>query len=884
MTPFDAERLLEEGTRLRALARALAGGAADADDLVQETWLRALQRPPRRGFAWRAWIAGLVRNVARERRRAESRRASHESAAPATATPPAAEDPLEAAARFELLRRVLAHVDALDEPQRTTLIRRYFDGLEPAEIARRDGVPDATVRSRLKRGLDEVRARLDAENGGKREAWLALFLPWTRPTPTLAAAATGYSTGVLMKALLAVAAAVVAVISVRWIARAAPEGSTRADSVARTNGATALSTDPDPAVAPAATAASRVEASRAAPSSGEGQTTASATAAASWRLEGQLHGITASLPWTGTIEVEALASQLGATQGELVSARVGDDGLFALAIDRSVKAGASAAIVRALRVTATDPAYVDVSTLVETLDERGAPRAAPFTFHVELTTRPSARLHGRVVDEEGAPVAGANLHFDDAIRHEGHEEWRTLETSSTDREGRFAFESAASDHTQLVVNPPDPFARGAISTGDERGLVAAVVDLAVEPGSDRLVPDVVLRRGVTVRGTLHDPEGRPVAGARVTAIPVIDWSSSARNSPEAVEWNHQGTPVACTDPSGAFVIGGLRPGSWDVAVAGHGDLLVHPTVSNEVRDGATRVVAPAEGVDVIDRLVRVELRLHLDGMPCAKRGLSVEGKTRGGDSSCLGGSTDQDGRLVFVGRRGLTYQVSPADLDVEHSTAPFLLPDDASERVVTLDLEHRRPRASLALALQDPSGERVNRAWISIAPDDGGSTPPSEFALDSNDGRFLVEELELGPVRVVVRPGGYHFGGGGFYEEQSFELDLDEPKRFEEALTVCPTGRLTVHAVDRAGAAVRAECSLTTAAGTLVPAAFVLSEADGATRSPTSTLAAPAFVTPSPPPGRYRLAFKANGYASQTAEAEVVVGRTTEVVVTLERN
>src|SRR5258706_520158 len=125
MTKFDAEGLLKDGARLRALAcdlvRGMSGGGADVDDLVQETWLRALAKPVRAGFSPRAWFAGLARNIARERRRAERRRESHERAA-APSLPSSgrsADDPAEVAARFDLLRRLLSFVHPPAEPHRT---------------------------------------------------------------------------------------------------------------------------------------------------------------------------------------------------------------------------------------------------------------------------------------------------------------------------------------------------------------------------------------------------------------------------------------------------------------------------------------------------------------------------------------------------------------------------------------------------------------------------------------------------------------------------------------------------------------------------------------------------------------------------------------------
>jgi DNA-directed RNA polymerase specialized sigma24 family protein len=60
-----AERLLEQAPRLRDLARQLVKDPHTADDLVQETWLTAIQRPLPDGLALRAWLATVLRNLAR---------------------------------------------------------------------------------------------------------------------------------------------------------------------------------------------------------------------------------------------------------------------------------------------------------------------------------------------------------------------------------------------------------------------------------------------------------------------------------------------------------------------------------------------------------------------------------------------------------------------------------------------------------------------------------------------------------------------------------------------------------------------------------------------------------------------------------------------------
>ena len=56
----------------------------------------------------------------------------------------------------------------LDEPVRTVVLLRYWEGLPPRRIAARLEIPVETVRTRLKRGLHKLRVRLDGECGGRR--------------------------------------------------------------------------------------------------------------------------------------------------------------------------------------------------------------------------------------------------------------------------------------------------------------------------------------------------------------------------------------------------------------------------------------------------------------------------------------------------------------------------------------------------------------------------------------------------------------------------------------------------------------------------------------------------------------------------------------------
>lgn len=148
----------QEGPRLLRLAHALAGNAADAEDLAQEALARVGAAWPRmRGdghveaYARRALVNVFLNE--RRRRRSERRLVARIGALP----PPADElavDLLEA-------RRLL---DALPPKQRTAVALRYVVDLDDAAIADALGCSLSTVRSQIARALDSLR-RLATEQG-----------------------------------------------------------------------------------------------------------------------------------------------------------------------------------------------------------------------------------------------------------------------------------------------------------------------------------------------------------------------------------------------------------------------------------------------------------------------------------------------------------------------------------------------------------------------------------------------------------------------------------------------------------------------------------------------------------------------------------------------
>jgi RNA polymerase sigma-70 factor (ECF subfamily) len=218
-TPVPIETLLAQRAWVRDLARSLVRDENRADDLEQQAWLAALEHPPRDEASPRGWLATVLRRAMGKDRRSDARRGAREQVAARTEALPPVDDLV---AHAEILERLVRAVLDLEEPYRSAVLLRYFEGLEPGEIARRTGTPVETIRSRLRRALERLRERFDAETRGDRMAWCVALVPLIGSAdgavPPVAgavdaASATGLLTvgGIIManKALAAVAGVLV---------------------------------------------------------------------------------------------------------------------------------------------------------------------------------------------------------------------------------------------------------------------------------------------------------------------------------------------------------------------------------------------------------------------------------------------------------------------------------------------------------------------------------------------------------------------------------------------------------------------------------------------------------------------------------------------------
>ncbi|WP_030483229.1 sigma-70 family RNA polymerase sigma factor [Nocardioides aequoreus] len=153
----------EHGRVLLGYAANALGDRQAAEDCVQETFVRAWAARDRfseRRGSVRTWLFAIARNVVVDAARARARRATpvtDEGVARLLPPQPGAEDQVEA-------RVVLVEALAgLSPEHREVLVAVKLDGLTYAELAERNGVPVATLRTRAYHALRAMRATLGEE-------------------------------------------------------------------------------------------------------------------------------------------------------------------------------------------------------------------------------------------------------------------------------------------------------------------------------------------------------------------------------------------------------------------------------------------------------------------------------------------------------------------------------------------------------------------------------------------------------------------------------------------------------------------------------------------------------------------------------------------------
>ena len=500
--PLDSHREF-----LRALAHGLVRDEHRAEDLAQDAWLAAFRSPPRDASSARSFLATIVRRAAgRERRRDEERAARERLAAAAEAAPEAPD--------LELQRQLVEAVQGLRQPYRRAIWLRYYRDLSPPAIAELEGVPIATVKTRLRRALALLRDELDHRSGGDRSAWVrsltALMVPLEArrsPRGLVAALALGLA----------------AVGTALFLHTPTPQRDELAGSAAL---------PPSPLAGPGVELAEARSPTPTAP--------------------GPRRAVGSVSPLTGdalAVRVTVLGPRARPLAGAELTARRFVRGVVE-ARDHRARSGADG--VAELRLPA-DAAY---RVTVERAGFAPLRRDLNLSFgsSPELVLEPGVVLTGRVLDERGEPVPGAEILRSSVLvdRYDSMEHGPPTLVARSDEQGRFTVDRLAPGPWRLAARTHER---------PERAVVGST------PPGDRGQVELVLPVGAEARGRIV---GLPAdAGAvRVVATPATPRASFGRR---VVPRSWKGERAGEVARDGTFALSGLERGARYLVVGVRAD-------------------------------------------------------------------------------------------------------------------------------------------------------------------------------------------------------------------------------------------------------------------------------------------------------------------------
>lgn len=758
----EPETLLQHAAFLRGLARGLLGDADRAGDVVQQTWLAALEKGPRTPDKARAWLATTLRNFVRMSYRGQSRRRRREEA---VARPEGVAATDSIAEKTELQRNVADAVHTLEEPYRATIVLRYLEEHSAAEIAARQGVPVKTVQTRLRRGLELLRGRLDATYGGDRKKWALLLVPLAWPTSASAATASAASTGatagvfwmLLMKPKIVLPVLLALVVGSAWLVRETWSSESRA--VERTSRV-------DPAPTPEPTPPS--------PEPKVGETPVTDTSNLLLRgIVRDPNGVAVS----GAVVTPGTYRDNERWQPTARGVTTDSDGAFSIAVARDSGTGVS--IVHPdyvphrawLRAAPAKPRVITLrfgallTVLVHTPDGRPVERAQidfghqkqvqPGTWSVEdiasamtgedgrtravrvprgrtavlvahadfaeqvsffdvtgtsdqtVVLKHGGSVTGRVVDRRGKPIAGATVRDEE----EGH-------SVRTDQTGRFRLETLEPGWIELVASA-EGF--GAARHGEALGWHEAI-PVPVRNGETTRGVELVLPDATWLSGRIVDEKGKPVPG-----FPVAAWVDAEFKTKTDADGRFRF--ALGVSGRGTASISFLSNGTWDLD---HIDAI-------ELREGESRDLGDLRAVTLATIAGRV---VDEDGKPVASGWVATATNLVSIRAGRFGMQVHPGAQQIRVEARS---QNGPLVAAARTTVAP-------GERVDDLVITAQRAGV-VRVRLVNPDGSAADARWVMAVP--VGAKLPAPFrrhaaTAASRDGTYELHVAASGKYRVGI--------------------------------------------------------------------------------------------------------------------------------------
>lgn len=721
--PFDV--LFAHRRFVEATVRAVLGGDPEADDVVQDTWMRALEGGPARPRAVRSWLGRVARNLALDRWRRRARRRRRENAVARCEAMPSVHAIAE---REEARRALIDALLALDEPYRAVVLLRYYEDLSLADVALRLDLPTETVKTRLRRGLVRLRERLGTSRGTGRGPWTVALTTWWCPATAVGRAALG---GLVMRKVAAVVAALlvigIAATVVPWGADADRRGGSppppRSVSGAGSNSAEAAPQTPVEGPKQAALRAAIVlpiptppsslpDPGPAAPRPPEGAPAPRPRPfAAGVVVDTQGKPVAGAaivartrelLPWgrrqDGPIDFVEAATK--------PTARTDKEGRFS--IDARVRDLVSLVVV------------ADGFAFSET---RGLDSAAEANQDLRLVVGTGRRFVGTVRDRQGRALEGALA-------------WVTF--SAPSGPVLFGYFRADADGRFVVAFVPDgPRALYQVSVGidgyarDERN--APIADTV----------DFVLRRTKPVFHVTDAETGRPLEGAAgilfdsasaqvgvlVTKDPRTGTPRPGRGVVTPLDWPPRvgGTPAA----SGSFRATLLAPGHLPREIRFEIDASTEPPRVDVALDAGTPPPSLAGRVDPAEGAV-VEVHLTVP------KGHNLDAWT---EVSLASASVDGDGSFAIGGLPAGAYRVHVSAPGCAPEIRPVTVPDAALR--VTLTAE-----AILEVRTLGANGQPESR-WVTVGLAEKSPTRRLSTQMSDADGFAEFRGLPAGDAHVV---------------------------------------------------------------------------------------------------------------------------------------